>query len=60
MEIVIRDRPGFTLICKGSYKSNELDLSVFNLLFIISSGEGSIVVFNANIVREDPLIKVTS
>jgi hypothetical protein len=56
--IVIRDGPGLALICKGSHKSNELDLSVFDPPSTISSGEGSVVVFDANIVREDPPVKV--
>ncbi len=55
---MIRDRPGLALICKGSYKSNKLNLSVFDPPSIISSSEGSVVVFDANIVREDPPVKV--
>ena len=58
MAIVIRDGPGLALICKGSHKSNELDLSAFDPPSTISSGEGSVVVFDASIVREDPPVKV--
>jgi hypothetical protein len=57
--IVIRDKPGLSLFCKGSYKLNETNLSVFNPPSIISSSKGSVIVFNTSIVREDPFVKVT-
>jgi hypothetical protein len=58
--IVIRDRPGLSLFYKGSHKSNETNLSIFDPPSIISFSKGSIVVFNASIVREDPSIKVAN
>jgi len=51
--IVIRDGPGLPLIYKGSYKSNELDPSILGTPFTPSSGEGSVIVFNANMVQKD-------
>jgi len=56
--IVIRDGPGLASVCKGSHKSNELNLSVFDPPSTISSGEGSVVVFDASIVRQDPPVEV--
>ncbi|CZR56629.1 uncharacterized protein PAC_06518 [Phialocephala subalpina] len=58
--IVIRDGPGLPLICKGSHKSDELDLSTFDPPSTISSGEGSVVVFDSGIVRKDTLVQVAS
>jgi hypothetical protein len=67
--IVIREGPGLPLICKSSYKSNELNLSKLDppstsplgagsMVFDVSSlGAGSIVVFNVSIEREDPVVK---
>jgi len=66
--IVIREGPGFPLICKGSHKLNELDMSKLDLpsasgagpLVVFdasSSGAGSVVVFDASIGREDPVVK---
>jgi len=52
--IVIRDGPGLPHFCKGSHKSNELDLSTPSR---ISAGQGSVIVFDATIGREDPLVK---
>ena len=53
MVIVIRDGPGLPLIYKGSHKSNELDPSTLGTPFTNSAGEGSVIVFNANVVQED-------
>ena len=47
---MIRDGPGLPLIYKGSHKSNELDPST---LGTPSSGEGSVIVFNANMTQRD-------
>ena len=58
MAIVIKDGPGLALIYKGSYKSNELDLSVFDPPSTISSSKGSIIVFDASIMRENLPMKV--
>jgi hypothetical protein len=55
--IVIRNGPGLPLICKGSHKSNESDLSALDPPSTTSSGEVSVIVFDANIVREDPAVK---
>lgn len=55
--IVIRDGPGFPLICKGSHKSNELAVSALGTPSMSFSGEGSVVVFDASIGREDPPVK---
>lgn len=69
MAIIIKKGPGLPLICKGSYKSNELGMSNLDPPFISSpnagsvffnassSDIGSIVVFNTGIEREDPAIK---
>jgi hypothetical protein len=54
---VIRDGPGLPLIYKGSHKSNELDLSTSSTLSTNSSGEGSVIVFNSNIVQKDVVVK---
>ncbi len=59
MAIMIRDGPGLPLICTGSHKSNELDMSAFNPPSSCFSGEGSVVVFDATIGREDPQVKGT-
>jgi len=58
--IVIRDDPGLSLFCKGFYKLNEPDLSVFGPLSTIFFGKGSVVVFDTNIVRKDPSVKVAA
>jgi hypothetical protein len=55
--IMIRDGPGLPLICKGSHKSDELNMSTLGPIFPSSSGEGSVVVFDASIGREDPPVK---
>jgi hypothetical protein len=67
--IVIREGPGLPLICKGSHKSNELDTSKLDppstsplgagsvVFDASSSGAGSVVVFDASIGREDPVVK---
>jgi hypothetical protein len=55
---MIRDRPGLALICKNSYKSNELDLNIFDPLFTISSNKSSIIVFDTSIMRENLPMKV--
>jgi hypothetical protein len=55
--IVIRDGPGLPLIYKGSYKSNELDLSTLSTLSTNSLSEGSVIVFNSNIVQKDVVVK---
>ena len=60
MVIVIRDGPGLPLICKGSHKSNERDLSICDPPSTIPPGEGSVVVFDSNIVRQDPPVIVAS
>jgi hypothetical protein len=51
--IVIRDGFGLPLIYKGSHKSNELDPSTLGTASTNSSGAGSVIVFNANIVQKD-------
>jgi hypothetical protein len=56
VEILIRDGPGLPLICKGSHLSSELDTSALDPSST-SSGEGSVVVFDASIGREDPPVK---
>lgn len=54
--IVIRDGPGLPLICKGSHKSNEPNLSALDPPSTISSADGSVIVFEVNIVLEDPAV----
>jgi hypothetical protein len=51
--IVIRDGPGLPLFYTGSHKSNVLNPSMLGTPFRIPKGEGSVIVFNANIVQED-------
>jgi hypothetical protein len=59
--IVIREGPGFPLICKGSYKSSISSSDVGSVFFDVSSlGAGSIVVFDISIEREDPVVKGVS
>ena len=53
MAIVIRDGPGLPLIYKGSHKSNELDPSTLGTPSTNSSGAGSVIAFNANMVQKD-------
>jgi hypothetical protein len=55
--IVIREGPGFLRICAGSHKSNERDLSTLGPPSLSPSGEGSVTVFDGNIVKEDPAVK---
>jgi hypothetical protein len=54
--IVIRDRPRLPLIYKGSYKSNELDLSTLDMLSTNSLGKGSVIAFNVNIMQKDVIV----
>jgi len=54
--IVIRDGLGLPLIYKGSHKSNELDPSTLGTPFTKSSGEGSVIVFNANMMQKDVVV----
>lgn len=56
MAIVIRDRPGLPLIYKGSHKSNELDPSTLDTASTNSSGVGSVIAFNANMVQKDVVV----
>jgi hypothetical protein len=56
--IVIREGPGFPLICKGSHKSSTSSSDAGSVFFdASSSGAGSVVVFDASIEREDPVVK---
>jgi hypothetical protein len=48
--IVIKDRPRLPLIYKGSYKLNELDLSILETASTNSLSAGSIIAFNINII----------
>ena len=57
MAIVIRDGPGLPLICKGSHKSNEFDIRALDTLSTSSSSEGSVVIFDASIGRQDTPVK---
>jgi len=55
--IAIRDGPGLSPVCKGSHKSDKDDWILFDRPSEISSGEGSVVVFDSNIARKDPPVK---
>jgi hypothetical protein len=55
--IVIREGSGLPLMCKGSHKSKELDLTALDPPSTTSSSEGSVIVFNANIVQKDPAVQ---
>jgi hypothetical protein len=55
--IVIREGPGFPRFCPGSHKSNERDLSAWGQPSMRPSSEGSVTVFDANIVQEDPAVQ---
>ena len=57
MAVVIREGPGFPLIRPGSHKSNQDDLSALRPPFTRPLGEGLVMVFDANIVREDPVVE---
>lgn len=55
--IVIRDGPGFPRFCAGFHMSSERDLSIWGQPSIRISGEGSVTVFNVNIVQGDPAVQ---
>ncbi len=58
MAIMIREGPGFPLICKGSYKSSTSSSNAGSVFFdASSSGVGSIVVFDVSIEQQDPVVK---
>ena len=57
MVIVIREGPGFPLIRPGSHKSNQDALSALRPPFTRPLGEGLVMIFDANIAREDPTVE---
>jgi hypothetical protein len=56
MAIVVREGPGLPLIRKGSHMSTVRDFSQLELLPTSTFSEKSVIVFYANIVREDPKV----
>lgn len=57
--IVVREGPGLPLIRKGSHVSTVRDFSRLELLPASTFSENSVIVFHANIVREDPKVGPT-
>ena len=60
MIIVIREGAGFPLLCEGSHKSDKDSVgSVSTEPTAEIWQEGSVVVFDANIARQDPAVEST-
>jgi hypothetical protein len=55
--VIVRTGPGLPLIRKGSHTSGVDDFSQLEVFPESTLPEGCVVAFDANIVREDPVVE---
>ncbi|KAI9923415.1 hypothetical protein ASPWEDRAFT_177869 [Aspergillus wentii DTO 134E9] len=55
--IVVKMGPGFPLLCEGTHLTEGAGISPVTSIMDIPQEEGSVVIFDASIARQDPMVK---